>query len=165
MNPKYYSFETPMGKMKVFFTDDGIIAISLTEEEDNFKYINKYYGNPIEVDKENYNYHEEIIKYLKGELKEFTIAFSFKGTEFQEKVWNGLLSIPYGETKTYKELAEIVGCPKGSRAVGGALNRNPIAIIVPCHRVIGSNGKLVGFAGGLDMKDKLLSLEKNNLDN
>ncbi len=165
MNPKYYSFESPIGKLTVYFTEKGIIALSFAEEGDNHKYIERYYGTPTQVEGNGYNYHEEILKYLKGELKEFTLPISFKGTSFQESVWRELLNIPYGETRTYKELAEKVGCPKGSRAVGGALNKNPIAIIVPCHRVVGSNGKLVGFAGGLDMKSRLLALEKNNVEN
>lgn len=165
MNPKCYSFESPIGKLTVYFVETDIIALSFAEEGDNFKYIERYYGTPVEVDKVDYNYHEEVIKYLEGKLKDFTMPFSFKGTPFQESVWRELVNIPYGETRTYKELAEKVGCPKGPRAVGGALNKNPIAIIVPCHRVIGTNGKLVGFAGGLDIKDKLLSLEKNNLEN
>ncbi len=163
MNPKYYSFESPIGKLTVYFTDEGIVSLIFAEEGDNHKYIERYYGTPILVDKKDYNYHEEIIKYLKGELKEFTVPISFKGTSFQESVWRELLNIPYGETLTYKKLAEKVGCPKGPRAVGGALNKNPIAIIVPCHRVVGSNGKLVGFAGGLELKDKLLNLEKDNI--
>lgn len=165
MNPKCYSFESPIGKLTVYFVETDIIALSFAEEGDNLKYIKRYYGTPVEVDKVDYNYHEEVIKYLEGKLKDFTMPFSFKGTPFQESVWRELVNIPYGETRTYKELAEKVGCPKGPRAVGGALNKNPIAIIVPCHRVIGTNGKLVGFAGGLDIKDKLLSLEKNNLEN
>ena len=163
MNPKYYSFESPIGKLTVYFTDKGIIALSLGEE-DNHKHIERHYGTPTEVDKKDYNYHEEIIKYLNGELKRFTMPIYFKGTHFQESVWKELLNIHYGETRTYKELAEKVGSPKGFRAVGGALNKNPIGIIVPCHRVIGSNGKLVGFAGGLDLKSRLLNLEKNNVE-
>lgn len=163
MNPKYYSFESPIGKLTVYFTDEGIVSLIFAEEGDNHKYIERYYGTPILVEQKDYNYHEEIIKYLKGDLKEFTVPISFKGTSFQESVWMELLNIPYGETLTYKKLAEKVGCPKGPRAVGGALNKNPIAIIVPCHRVVGSNGKLVGFAGGLELKDKLLNLEKDNI--
>lgn len=85
-----------------------------------------------------------------------------KGTEFQKKVWKQLTYIPYGETRTYKEIAVAIGNPKASRAVGMANNKNPITIVVPCHRVVGSNGKMVGYAGGLDMKKKLLDLEKRN---
>lgn len=162
MYPKYYSFESPIGKLTLYFVETDIIALSFAEEGDNLKYIERYYGTPVEVDKENYNYHEEVIKYLEGKLKEFNMPIAFKGTPFQESVWKELLNIPYGETRTYKELAEKVGCPKGPRAVGGALNKNPIAIIVPCHRVVGSDGNLVGFAGGIELKDKLLKLEINN---
>lgn len=162
MTPKYYSFQSPIGELTIYFTEDGIISLLFDEEGDKLKQIEKYYGTPIEVDKEDYNYHHEIIKYLEGDLKAFTLPFSFKGTEFQMKVWKELLNIPYGETRTYKEVAEKIGCPKGFRAVGNALNKNPIAIIVPCHRVVGSNGKLVGFAGGLDLKEKLLELERKN---
>lgn len=162
MEIKYYSFDSYLGKMKIYFTEKAIVALSLPREDESLAYIKKYYGVPIEVDIKDYNYHEEIIKYLEGRLKDFTLPISFKGTEFQEKVWNELLKIPYGETRTYKGIAENIGCAKASRAVGGALNKNPIAIIVPCHRVVGSSGKLVGFAGGLDMKEGLLSLEQGN---
>lgn len=161
MNPKYYTFQSPIGDLTIFFTDEGIIGLSF-QEEDIFDYIEKYYGTPVEVNKDNYNYHHEIIKYLEGDLKEFTLPISLKGSEFQKKVWNELLNIPYGETRTYKEIAEKVNCPKGFRAVGNALNKNPIPIIVPCHRVVGSNGKLVGFAGGIELKNRLLELERNN---
>lgn len=162
MEVKFYYFNTNIGELKLYFNDDGIIGLSFFKEGDNHKYINKYYGEGIEVREEDYNYHDEIIKYLDGELKKFTLAISFKGTDFQNKVWKELLNIPYGEKITYKDLAEKINCPKGYRAVGGALNKNPISIIVPCHRVIGTSGKLVGFAGGLETKDKLLILEKNN---
>ena len=87
----------------------------------------------------------------------------FLGTEFQKKVWNALLEIPYGETKSYKQIAKRVGNEKASRAVGMANNKNQIIIIVPCHRVIGSNKKLVGYAEGLEMKESLLNLEKDNV--
>jgi O-6-methylguanine DNA methyltransferase len=85
----------------------------------------------------------------------------FSGSEFQKKVWQALLRIPYGETKSYKNIAEEIGIPRGSRAVGMACNRNPISIVVPCHRVIGSDGKLVGYNGGLGKKEFLLAMEKS----
>lgn len=160
--PRYYSFNSNLGELKLYFDKGGIIALSFYDEGTNHHIIKKYYEDPIEVNKNDYIYHEEIIKYLEGNLKKFTIPFSFKGTTFQRKVWNELLNIPYGETRTYKEIAKNIGCEKGYRAVGGALNKNPIPIIVPCHRVIGSSGKMVGFAGGLDIKEKLLNIEKQN---
>lgn len=103
---------------------------------------------------------EEITEFLAGRRRDFDIPIHMKGTDFQKRVWQALLEIPYGETKSYGEIAARIGCPGGARAVGQACNRNPIMIIVPCHRVIGGNGRLVGFGGGLDMKEKLLTLEQ-----
>lgn len=90
------------------------------------------------------------MEYLNGKRKTFDIKYEINGTEFQKKVWEELTHIPYGETSTYKEIAVAVGNPKASRAVGMANNKNPISIVVPCHRVIGSDGKLVGYAGGFE---------------
>jgi methylated-DNA-[protein]-cysteine S-methyltransferase len=98
--------------------------------------------------------------YFSGKLKSFDLNLAFEGTDFQKAVWKALCEIPYGETRTYKDIAASIGKPKACRAVGLANNRNPIAIVVPCHRVIGSNGKLVGYASGLDVKEFLLELEK-----
>lgn len=103
-----------------------------------------------------------IITVFDGRRKKFDLKLSYHGTEFQIKVWKALEKIPYGETCTYKDIAESVGIPKGCRAVGMANNRNPIVIVVPCHRVIGMNGSLTGYAGGLEMKEYLLDLEKSN---
>lgn len=105
----------------------------------------------------------QIMEYFQGKRRSFTFPYELRGTEFQKKVWRALCDIPYGETRTYKEIAAAVGNPKACRAVGMANNKNPIAIAVPCHRVIGADGKLVGYAGGLDMKVALLQLEKNNI--
>lgn len=110
--------------------------------------------------KETINQLEE---YFSGKRKSFDIPFEPKGTEFQKSVWNELLKIPYGETCSYGEIAKRIGNPKASRAIGMANNRNPISIIIPCHRVIGASGKLVGYGGGLDIKEILLNLEKENL--
>ncbi len=103
---------------------------------------------------------KEIMEYLNGERKTFTFACEPQGTDFQKRVWAELLKIPYGETRTYKEIAIALGNANASRAVGNANNKNPIAIVYPCHRVIGSNGNLVGYAYGLEMKSYLLTLEK-----
>ncbi len=102
---------------------------------------------------------KQLEEYFDGKRKEFNLPILLRGTEFQKKVWQGLCTIPYGETRSYKELAELVGNPKAVRAVGGANNKNPIMIIVPCHRVIGADGSLVGFGGGLEVKKYLLELE------
>lgn len=113
-------------------------------------------------------YETEILKeagkqlqdYLAGKLKYFTLPLAPAGTEFMLRVWESLRAIPYGETRSYQEIAQSVGNKKASRAVGLANNRNPIPIFIPCHRVIGANGKLIGYGGGLEIKAHLLGLEK-----
>ena len=102
----------------------------------------------------------QLAAYFRGELKKFDVPLLLSGTDFQKAAWKELQKIPYGKTITYGEQARRIGRPKASRAVGGANRVNPVAIIVPCHRVIGSNGRLTGFGGGLDVKEKLLELEK-----
>ncbi len=103
----------------------------------------------------------QLREYFDGKRKKFDLPISLKGTEFQKKVWEALLTIPAGETRSYKEIAIQIGKPKAARAVGMANNRNPISIIVPCHRVIGHNGDLVGYGGGISIKQYLLDLEKS----
>lgn len=162
---KYYDFESKLGKMLISFSDKGIVYLSLAEDRENMlKYINKKYGQAIRVNKSDYSYHHELIEYTLGNLKKFSLPLDLRGTEFQMRVWKELLNIPYGETRTYKDIAIKIGRPKAYRAVGNALNKNPILIVVPCHRVIGSNGDLVGFGGGLDLKKRLLEIERKNLD-
>ena len=106
---------------------------------------------------------KQMNEYFSGERKKFDLPLYFEGTEFQKSVWNELRKIPYGTTVSYKDIAEGIKNEKAVRAVGNANNKNKIMIIVPCHRVIGKNGKLVGFAGGLDNKEFLLKHEKNFL--
>ena len=115
-----------------------------------------YIKEEIDIIKKSY---EEIKEYLDGKRKSFDIPFALEGTKFQKKVWLELLKIPYGEIITYKELAQRINNPKAVRAVGGACNRNPLAIIIPCHRVVGSNGKLVGYRYSIELKKYLLDLE------
>lgn len=103
---------------------------------------------------------KQLKEYFEGNRMKFDLPLDARGTEFQKKVWNELLNIPYGETKSYKDIAVAIGNEKACRAIGMANNKNPIPIIIPCHRVIGSNGKLVGYAGGLNVKEKLLNIEK-----
>lgn len=105
---------------------------------------------------------EQLEAYFSGSLTAFDVDIELNGTEFQRRVWAALQTIPYGETRSYGQIAEQIGAPGGSRAVGLANGRNPIGIIVPCHRVIGSTGGLTGYGGGLDRKRALLSLEKMN---
>ncbi|MCF6462525.1 methylated-DNA--[protein]-cysteine S-methyltransferase [Clostridium sp. Cult1] len=164
MDIKYYEFDTPIGQMIIFFSIKGIVYLYLLDDskEDIIGHVNRKYGQTRKVDKNNYDYHMQIIEYLEGKLKKFSLPLDLRGTDFQKKVWIELLKIPYGETISYKEMAINIGTPKGYRAVGGALNKNPVLIVVPCHRVIGSNGNLVGFGGGLKLKERLLALESNN---
>ena len=107
---------------------------------------------------------KELKEYLKGSRKDFTIYDSMllAGTNFQKKVWQDLLHIPYGQTKTYKDIAKNIGNEKAVRAVATAIGKNPLMIITPCHRVIGSDGKMHGYAYGINLKKKLLDLENNN---
>ncbi|NLN14889.1 MAG: methylated-DNA--[protein]-cysteine S-methyltransferase [Tissierellia bacterium] len=151
----YYIYETKIGK------------ILLAEEEGHIT--NLYFDDQREVEgaelKETALIREakkQLDEYLLGRRKEFNLPLKAKGTEFQQRVWQALLDIPYGETKSYGEIAKIIGNPKAARAVGLANNRNPISIFIPCHRVIGKNGKLVGYGGGLQIKEFLLTLERKN---
>ncbi len=105
---------------------------------------------------------KQLEQYFTGKRKEFTLPIQAKGTAFRQEVWQALLTIPYGETISYKELANRVGNPKAIRAVGGANHNNPISIIIPCHRVIGTDGNLTGYGGGLETKRYLIQLEKGN---
>jgi len=104
-------------------------------------------------------YLDQLDEYFAGDRREFSIPLDLRGTDFQLKCWRALLDIPYGETRSYRDLAQAIGHPKAFRAVGMSNNRNPIAIVVPCHRVIAADGSLCGYGGGLDIKRKLLELE------
>ncbi|MBU5440319.1 methylated-DNA--[protein]-cysteine S-methyltransferase [Tissierella sp. MSJ-40] len=106
----------------------------------------------------------QLEEYLDGKLKSFDLPLAPEGTDFQQTVWAALRDIPYGETRTYKQVAKVIGKPEASRAVGTANSKNPILIITPCHRVIGADGKLVGYAAGLEVKEKLLKVEKNHVN-
>jgi len=106
---------------------------------------------------------KQVDEYLNGNRKEFDMPLLMVGTEFQKRVWNALRRVPYGATSTYGQIAEAIGSPKAVRAVGNANSVNPISIIVPCHRIIGGDGGLVGYGGGLSVKRRLLELERSNL--
>jgi methylated-DNA-[protein]-cysteine S-methyltransferase len=154
-----------MQNIYFYETEVGRIAIAMEEKFlTNIFYEDRL--NSLESDqfvecetKEIKNVFHQIQEYLRGERKVFNIQILLKGTNFQKSVWERLIKIPYGVTCSYKEIAKQIGIPKGARAVGMANHNNPIPIIVPCHRVIGTSGNLVGYGGGLDLKQKLLTLE------
>lgn len=150
------AYKTKIGTLIISESENKISRIETAKAKANKEYSTKE-KEETPLIKEAY---KQILEYLEGERKEFTLPLLIKGTKFQEKVWNALLQIPYGETRTYGEIAKQIGNEKASRAVGGANHNNPIMIVVPCHRVIGSNKKLVGYAGGLDIKEALLKLEQ-----
>jgi O-6-methylguanine DNA methyltransferase len=102
----------------------------------------------------------QIIEYLGGKRREFDLPLDVRGTDFQHRVWDAVAAIPYGQTRTYAEVARMIGKPKAVRAVGAANGANPLPLVVPCHRVVGSDGSLTGYGGGLDVKRKLLEMEK-----
>ena len=149
----HYTYDTMLGSVTFVEEDGALLAISTSR---------LYEGICQETDtiKEA---HQQLTEYLKGERKTFDLALNLKGTDFQKQVWMALCDIPYGETRSYKQIAESIGNPKAVRAVGMANNRNPLLIVVPCHRVIGTNGKLVGYGAGIEKKEFLLRLEKSLL--
>ncbi|MGL4731380.1 MAG: methylated-DNA--[protein]-cysteine S-methyltransferase [Clostridium sp.] len=146
-------YKSDIGLIKIGYENDVIVLIEMLDGECYD------YGLETPISKDSY---KELSEYFKGERKEFTFPYKISGTEFQMKVWNALCKIPYGETRSYKDVAKEVGNEKASRAVGMANNKNPIAIVVPCHRVVGSNGKMVGYAFGLNKKQILLDMENKN---
>ena len=148
-----YSYETVLGSVTFVEEDGALLAISTHR---TFEGIEQ--ETPLIKDA-----YRQLSEYLKGERKGFDLPLLIKGTTFQQQVWNALLEIPYGETRSYKQIAVAIGNPKAVRAVGMANNRNPLLIVVPCHRVIGANGKLVGYGAGIEKKEFLLRLEKSLL--
>ncbi|MGG1674761.1 methylated-DNA--[protein]-cysteine S-methyltransferase [Neobacillus sp. NRS-1170] len=121
----------------------------------------RFPGSPLVEDgKKLEPYAAELIEYFEGKRKNFSVPFDYHGTEFQVAVWNALCEIPFGETKTYSDIANYIHKPAAVRAVGAAIGANPVLITVPCHRVVGKNGSLTGYRGGLEMKTHLLDLER-----
>ena len=179
---KIYDFE--IGKLAIWEKNEKIVRvqflhnnnevdIKLIKEKKNKNGVSKeiVQNDNIWLDKKSYmlketdlinNTRKQLDEYFAGKRKKFDIPIKLDGTDFQIKVWKELLKIPYGETCSYLDIAKCIGNPKASRAVGMANNKNKIIIIVPCHRVIGSNKKLVGYACGLEVKEKLLELERKN---
>ncbi len=152
-----FTYETMIGKITITECDSQLMSIDFGEPSTTqLNIVETPFIKEV---------HKELEEYFKGTRETFQLPLALKGTPFQQKVWQVLMTIPYGKTMTYKQVAEAIGNPKACRAVGMANNRNQIPIIIPCHRVIGSNGKLVGYAGGLHIKEKLLEMEENKYAN
>jgi methylated-DNA-[protein]-cysteine S-methyltransferase len=146
-------YKSPFGWIKIISSDSAILSVDFEKKVgDNSKSIPPMLKEAV----------KQLDEYFKGSRKVFTVKTKASGTPFQMKIWNAMSKIPYGKTATYQEMAAMAGNPKAARAAGGACHRNPLGVIVPCHRVIGSDGSLTGFGGGLDLKEKLLNHEKNH---
>ena len=144
-------WESPCGWLEIRWTEEGITLVSRRDECSVEEFPPQGYGAELIA---------ELKEYFAGRRSRFDVPLVVRGTLFQERVWEALCSIPYGETRSYQDIAEAVGNPKACRAVGMANNRNRIGIVIPCHRVIGKSGSLVGYGAGLEMKEFLLDLEK-----
>lgn len=155
----YMYMDSPVGALKLVAHDHALVAV-MWDNEDHKRVrlaeLIEDHQHPMLL-----RVKKQLEQYFAGQRQQFDLPLDFKGTDFQQQVWQTLLTIPYGETRSYKEIAVQIGNEKAVRAVGAANGKNPISIIAPCHRVIGSSGALVGFAGGLDKKQILLSLEQN----
>lgn len=153
----YKTMPSPVGELKLVASNKGLAAI-LWEHDDPKRVrlgaMARSDQHPVLLDAER-----QLQDYFSGARQSFSLKFDAAGTAFQKKVWNALLTIPFGETRSYREIAEQIGHPQAVRAVGAANGKNPLSIVAPCHRVIGSNGKLTGFAGGLEAKAHLLKME------
>ena len=156
MNRKLYQidYESPIGLLEIIGTEEAVCSILFSEREKAENLIGS--GTPESLKL----CFQELDEYFKGARHEFSFPYTFEGTVFQQTVWNTLKTIPYGKTGTYKEIAFSIGNEKAIRAVGSANGKNKLSIVIPCHRIIGSNGKLTGYAGGLWRKEWLLQHEK-----
>lgn len=157
MTLSYKLIATPVGTLTLVAGDVGLRAVLW--EGDNpsrvrLESLSEDTHHPVLLMAER-----QLQEYFSGQRAEFTVPLEFKGTEFQKQIWQALQTIPFGETRSYAQIAQQIGNPKAVRAVGAANGKNPISIIVPCHRVIGTNGMLTGFAGGMEAKAFLLKLE------
>jgi methylated-DNA-[protein]-cysteine S-methyltransferase len=161
MQLAYMYMESPVGALKLVAHDQALVAVMWDNEDHKRVRLAELIENiqhPMLL-----KVKQQLEQYFAGQRQQFNLPLDFQGTDFQQRVWRALLTIPYGETRSYKDIALQIGNEKAVRAVGAANGRNPISIIAPCHRVIGSGGALVGFAGGLDKKQILLSLEQGQI--
>lgn len=157
MAHSYKTMKSPVGQLKLVADGKNLVAILWEDDDPRRVPLGELaedvkHATLLEAER-------QLNDYFAGKLDRFSLPLHFTGTEFQQRVWNALLTIPYGETRSYAQIAAQIGIPDAVRAVGAANGRNPISIIAPCHRVIGSNGKLTGFAGGLAAKAFLLERE------
>ena len=159
----YQTLETPIGKLLVASSFRGICRIGFPSEaaSDQAAWFHRHFSVVPEESVEGFlaRAMEQLNQYFEGQEKAFDVPLDLRGTPFQIRVWQKLLEIPYGATVSYGGVARAIGNPQASQAVGAAVGKNPVPIVVPCHRVIGYNGSLVGFGGGLPTKEKLLKLE------
>ncbi|HEY5382679.1 MAG TPA: methylated-DNA--[protein]-cysteine S-methyltransferase [Acidobacteriaceae bacterium] len=158
MSLAYKMMESPIGELKLVASDKGLVAILWKNDNPRRVRLSKAVldeRHPVLVETEL-----QLSEYFAGSRRAFSLSLDVRGTDFQKGVWEALLAIPFGETRSYGQLAKQLGNPRATRAVGAANGRNPVSIVVPCHRVIGSSGKLTGFAGGLEAKAHLLGLER-----
>lgn len=153
-----YTFKSPIGFLKISEENDRLIGLSLQQKEADSAPLQ----NSARHSELLYEAYKQINEYFSGKRKRFELPIHGKGTAFQRQVWEELQKIPYGETRSYEDIAVGIGNPKAVRAVGQANSKNPLLIIVPCHRVIHKNGSITGFACGTDVKKYLLDLEKGN---
>lgn len=154
----FKEIDSPVGLLKLVAHDQALVAVLWENENPNrvrVATLIEDQNHPVLL-----NTQQQLREYFNQTRTIFDLALDFQGTDFQKKVWQALLTIPFGETRSYKQIAEQIGNVKAVRAVGAANGKNPISIIAPCHRVVGANGKLVGFAGGLENKEILLKIEK-----
>ena len=152
--------DSPIGPLRVVARDGAVTAIEFSPFRDELAAGAEPLGDRDDHDPLLQEAVRQLIAYFARELKEFDVRLSVVGTPFQQRVWAGLAEIPYGESWSYAELAEHIGAPRAMRAVGLANGKNPVSIVVPCHRVVGSNGSLTGYGGGLARKQLLLDLER-----
>ena len=153
----FTTFPSPVGTLKLVASDDGLVAILWQDDDPDRVRLTRLEERPDHpILRETVG---QLGAYFAGSLKRFDLPLDFRGTDFQKQVWAALLSIPFGETRSYGQIAGQIGRPGASRAVGAANGRNPISIVAPCHRVIGSAGALTGFAGGIAAKRYLLEFE------
>lgn len=149
------TIDTPIGLLEIIATDESIVGVKPVDHEENVA------GDAVANDLVQ-KCRVELEEYFAGKRKNFDLPLAGEGTDFQKQVWEQLQRIPYGETRTYGEIAKMMGRPKASRAIGMANHNNPILILVPCHRVIGADGSLTGYAAGIEAKKYLLEFEKKN---